>query len=101
MPVTRKPYAEKFIRDLKNEDFKVALSGTIINKTENDFFLDDGTGQIRCIYANVSEYEYVRIFGTLMPLPDGFELQGEIIQDLSKIDKQLHKRLKEALSRQK
>lgn len=99
MALARKPYSEKLIKDLKKEDFKVALSGTIINKTENDFFIDDGTGQIRCIYDSAPDFEYIRVFGTLMPLPDGFELQTEIVQDLSKVDRQLHKKLKEALSR--
>ena len=97
MDIQIKPFAEKFVKDLKIEDLKVAVSGIIVNRTENSFLLDDGTGQIRVIGENLPVYEYVRIFGNLTNLDEGLVLQAEIVQDLSKIDKNLHKKIKSML----
>ena len=94
----RKPYVEKFVKDINANDFKIAVSGVIVNKTENSFLLDDGTGQVRVASANVPGHEYLRVFGKIMPMEDGFEIQAEIIQDLSKINKGLHKKVKSLLN---
>ena len=96
----RKPYAEKFIKDISIKDFKVAVSGVIVNKSEKSFLLDDGTGQIAVSSSTVPDYQYIRVFGKVLPLENGFELQSEIIQDLSKIDKAIHRKIKELLSKQ-
>ena len=85
------------MKDLKIEDFKVAVSGIIVNRTENSFLIDDGTGQIRVIGENLPNHEYVRVFGNLTNLEEGLVLQAEIVQDLSKIDKNLHKKIKSML----
>ncbi|MEK6812686.1 MAG: hypothetical protein AABX86_01070 [Nanoarchaeota archaeon] len=95
----RKPYAEKFIRDLKQGDIQIVLAGMIISKTDQDFFLDDGTGQIRCIFEHAPDYAYLRVFGTLIPVAgEGFTVQVDFVQDFSTIDKQLYQRLKKLLS---
>ncbi len=96
----RKPYVEKFIKDISFKDFKVSVSGIIVNKSENSFLLDDGTGQVAVSSATIPAYEYLRVFGKIIPLENGFELQSEIIQDLSKIDKAIHRKVKELLSKQ-
>jgi len=93
-PFRRKPYVEKFIKDLKPIDFRVALSGIIVNKAEASFLLDDGTAQIRVNSDTIPSHGYLRVFGTLSNTQEGLELQSEIIQDLSKIDKKLHKKVK-------
>ena len=93
----RKPFVEKFIKDLKTEDLKVALSGVIVDKTTNSFLIDDGTGQIRILSEEVPHHEYVRAYGNLINLDDERVLQAEIVQDLSKIDKLLHKKIKELM----
>lgn len=94
----RKPYVEKFIKDVTVKDYKVAVSGVIVNRSENSFLLDDGTGQLAVISTTIPNYEYTRVFGKVLPLETGFELQSEIIQDLSKIDKAIHRKVKELLS---
>lgn len=94
----RKPYLEKFIKDISVKDFKVSVSGVLVNKSENSFLLDDGTGQIAVSSVVIPNYEYVRVFGKIIPLETGFELQSEIVQDLSKIDKAIHRKVKELLS---
>lgn len=98
--VFQQPFKEKFIKDLSETDFKVAVSGVIVSKNENTFLLDDSTGQITVSIINqgIPSYEYLRVFGKIMPYENGLELQAEIIQDLSKIDKEMHKKVKEVLS---
>ncbi len=96
---TRKPYEEKFVNELKQGDSSVSLAGMIISKTEQDFFLDDGTGQIRCIFENAPEFEYARIFGTLLSIAgEGYTIKVDFVQDFSKVDKQLYLRLKKLLA---
>ena len=96
----RKPYTEKFIKDISVQDFKVAVSGVIVNKSDNSFLLDDGTGQIAVSSTLIPDFQYLRVFGKILPLESGFEIQSEVMQDLSKIDKGIHKKLKELLSKQ-
>ena len=96
----RQPAIEKQIKDLSKEDVDVAISGLVINKNENSFFLDDGTGQIPISFIDPIEAEgYVRVFGRVISSENGFEVQGEILQDLNKIDKVLYKKIKELLKR--
>ena len=99
MEPRRQPFKERFIKDLNVEDFKVALNGTIINKTDKSFFLDDGSGEILVTSDNIPDYDYVRVFGRLVPYEEGFELQAEIIQDLSKVDKELFRKVKELMNK--
>ena len=95
----RTPYAEKFVRDLKQGDTQVLLAGLIVSKTDQDFFLDDSTGQVRCIFEHVPEHTYLRIFGTLLPVAgEGFTVKVDFVQDFSQADKHLHQRLKKLLS---
>ena len=96
--VRRQPSIEKSIKYLKKEDFRVALSGMIIDKKENAFLLDDGTGQIT-VYCEepINLNNYIRVFGKVIPLENDFELQAELIQDISGMDKELHKKVKELI----
>ena len=96
----RKPYLEKFVKDLSISDFKVSVSGIIVSKSESSFLLDDGTGQIQISAKEIPNFEYLRVFGKVMPLESGLEIDSEIIQDLSKIDKTIYKKVKELLSEQ-
>jgi hypothetical protein len=95
----RKPYAEKFVKDIDKNDFKIAISGTVVSKSEKSFLLDDGTGQVNIASENILEVDYVRVFGRIIPYEEGMEIQADVIQDLSKIDKQMHKKLKEVMFR--
>ena len=91
------PFKEKFIKDIKFEDYKVAVSGMVINQNEKSFFLDDGTGQILITCDEIPSIDFVKVFGRLIPYEDHYELQAEVIQDLSNVDKELLKRVKEML----
>lgn len=97
-PIRTFPYVEKNIKDLDKQDIKIAISGIIINKEEESLILDDGTGQINVyISTDLPINTYIRILGRLLPFENGFELQGDIIQDFSKIDKLLYRKVKSLL----
>jgi len=93
------PAKEKKIKNINKEDFKLALSGIVINKEDNSFVLDDGTGQVSVFLENnnVKNSDYIRVFGNLINFENGIELQAEFIQDLNKIDKKLHQKILDLL----
>ena len=98
MDERRRAFAEKFIKELNRNDFKVSVSGIIVDKTGDSFLLDDGTGQVRIVSQQIPNYSYLRVFGKIMPVEDGFEIQSDIIQDLGAINKNVHKKVKTLLS---
>lgn len=93
--IKRFPAIEKEIKDITKEDIRVAVSGVIVNKNQNSFLLDDSTGQILVISETIPNYNYLRVFGRIIPIEDHLELQAEFIQDLSNINKKIHKKIKE------
>ena len=99
-PVQKTSYREKFINQLTQADTTLALSGMFINKTERDFYLDDGTGQIRCTNSQQPPSDYVRVFGTPQPIAgEGFSIRVDFLQDFSTADKKLYQRLKQLLTK--
>ncbi|MCX6814031.1 MAG: replication protein RepA [Candidatus Aenigmarchaeota archaeon] len=94
----RIPSVERRIAEIMAEDMRVSLIGTVIDKQEDSIILDDGTGKITIGFDNPVEIEtdqMVRVFGRVIPLEQGFELQGEILQDMNGINTELLKRLRE------
>lgn len=89
------PYREKLIKDISKDDVKVCISGLIINKNPGNIILDDSTGQITVnIETNLDLNSFVRVFGRVMPY-NNMEIYGEIIQDFSKIDKFLYRKVQQ------
>ena len=99
MDFYREPYREKLIKNLKVEDFKVAVSGLVIDRKDGAFFIDDGTGQILIRFHDVPEYEKAKVMGRLIPTGDGFEIEADLIQDYTKVDLNVLRKLKEKLDR--
>jgi len=100
MPM-REPYIEKQISSINAKDINLAISGIAISKTGSSFVIDDGTGQL-AVLANdleIIENKYIRVFGILISHENGFELQADIIQDLSKIDTFLYNKVKKILNK--
>ncbi len=97
----REPYIEKQIDSINESDTNIAVSGMMISKIESSFIIDDSTGQLAVLANNVEiiENKYIRVFGRLIPSESGFELQADIIQDLSKIDTFLYNKVKTLLKR--
>jgi len=92
----RMPSVERKISGIKPEDIRVRVMGTVIDKQGNKLVIDDSTGKIEAVFeepVNTELNKMVRVFGRVIPIEDGFELQGEIIQDMSQLDLELHKKL--------
>jgi hypothetical protein len=98
MPFETYPYKEKLIKDVSEYDINVAVSGVIINKAKTSFILDDGSSQVSIFSENIPDFSYVRVFGQVLPFENGFEIQAQIIQDLSLIDKELYTKYKKFLN---
>ena len=88
-------YTEKQIKHLHKDDLFVALSGVIVNKQEHSFVLDDGSGSAGIFYDafDFEEGGYVRVFGRVLSLEKGVEVQADFVQDLRDIDKKIHKKV--------
>lgn len=96
-------FKEKFIKDLDFSDFKIAVSGTVVSIRENGFLLGDGSGEV---YVNTSEMEaksdrkekdVLKVMGRIVPYENGFEIQADIIRNITGVDLGALKRIKEAL----
>ena len=97
----RIPSVDRKIAEIMAEDMRVSVIGTVIDKQEDSIMLDDGSGKISIGFDNPVDVEtdqIVRVFGRVMPIEGGFELQGEIVQGMSGLDREMLKRLRELSS---
>lgn len=94
----RLPCVDKKVKEIGPEDIRVRVTGTVVDSTEGRAVVDDGTGKIAVNLgdASLESGKFVRVFGRVIPVENGFELQGEIFQDFSGVDIQLLKRIEEA-----
>ena len=86
------PAREKTISEIRADDIRVNILGTVVDYSDNLIVLDDGTGKINATFEYkppVRQGQLVRVMGRIMPLEEGVELQGEVCQDFSKIDREL------------
>ena len=97
----REPAKHISVKELSKDLDRVALVGTIVSRNQeiSSFVLDDGTGTVNIIMNNVEHFEMlkdgqvVRVFGRLWGEGDDIELQGDLVQDFSKLDLTLFKKV--------
>ena len=100
----RAPARPKNIEEIDpRDDIRVRVIGTVLSKEEDSISLDDGTGTVEVFLEDekmedLEENQRIRIFGRVLPTPDSFEIQGEIVQDFSDIDPELYSRIKKVVS---
>ena len=85
----RMPAKERKISGIGGEDTRVSIIGTVVGLNENMMAVDDGTGKIDVSFEErpgVKTGQLVRIFGRVIALEGGYELQGEVCQDFSNAD---------------
>ncbi len=93
-------FVEKRIRNVKEGDFKVAVSGIVVSKGQNSFMIDDGTGQAGVFYGGeIEQGKYFRVFGRVSRFGEGLEIEAEFIQSLEGIDKQLHQQIVDIMNK--
>jgi len=98
----RAPAINVKISDLKENMGRVAIAGTVINKNPDigSFMLDDSESSVIVIapsndpkqFDAIKEGQFVRVMGKVWGAGDEIEIQAEIIQDFSKINKELFKK---------
>ena len=97
----RLPSVEKSIADIQPEtDVRVRLLGTVIDSTPNSVIIDDGTGKVEVYYGehlNVKVGQKVRVVARIMPLIEGFECRGEVLQDLNGFNLELYKKARDVV----
>ena len=85
----RMPSVQKTISEIKPDDTRVSVIGTVVDIKGNTLVLDDGSGNIQVVFnedAAANPNQLVRIFGRVMPGEHGVEIMGEILQDMSGLD---------------
>ena len=95
----RAPAVNVKISQLKENMGRVALAGTVVSKNPDigSFMLDDSEASVIVIapsndpkqFDAIKEGQFVRVLGKVWGSGDEIEIQAEIIQDFSKVDKAL------------
>jgi hypothetical protein len=96
----RMPSTKRKVSEIKAEDIRVSILGTVIDRQGEKVVIDDGTGKIDAVFdkeVKAEPNQLVRVFGRVIPMENGFELQGEILQDMSKLDMKLYNKVMEAV----
>ena len=97
--IKRAPAIDTKISDLK-EGHRVAVTGTVVSRNPDisSFILDDGTNKVVVLADNQNDFEkikegqFVRAMGKVWGEGDEAEVQADVLQDFSKIDKNLYKK---------
>lgn len=95
----RLPAFEKKISEIQpDSDVRVRMIGTVIDSGPNSIVLDDGTGKVEVYFEEqprVRQGQLVRIITRILPIIDGFECRGEVLQSLEGFNLDLYKKAKE------
>jgi hypothetical protein len=94
----RMPALEKTVSEMTPQDMRVRVIGTVLDRKEERLVLDDGTGKIDVSFEKppeVGNQKLVRVFGRVISMEGGLELQGEVIQELDGFDLDLWKKVRE------
>jgi len=100
----RAPARPKSITEIDPQnDIRVRVIGTVLSVDEDSISLDDGTGSVEVFLEeeqleDIEESQRVRVLGRVLPTPDSFELQGEVVQDFSSVDPELYDRVKKVVN---
>ncbi|MDY6769977.1 MAG: OB-fold nucleic acid binding domain-containing protein [Candidatus Nanohaloarchaea archaeon] len=80
------------ITDIDPEsDARVRVLGTVLEARQDSIMLDDGSGTVEVFLDAddldaVQDGQRVRVFGRVMPTADAFEIQAELVQDMTDLD---------------
>ena len=91
----RLPALPKKINDINPEkDVRIRLLGRVIDKADGTIVLDDGSSTTTVVTDGICEVnDIVCIFARVLPLEDGYELRGEIVQNVNNLDMELYKKI--------
>ena len=91
----RLPAIEKRISEISDKDIRVSIRGVVIDSEERTVVVDDGSGKVKATFDEVqTDYpKIVRVIGRVIPFENGIEIQGEILQNMEKLDLDVFKKL--------
>lgn len=77
------------------KDVRVRVLGTVVRKDEDLIILDDGSKTTEIFLDSeeleeIEEKSKIRVLGRVLPTPESFEIQGEIVQDMEELDIELY-----------
>ena len=92
---------ERKIDSIRPEvDVRVKLIGTVIDSNETTVILDDGTGRLEINFDErvfVGSGQLVKVISRVLPLIDGFECKGEVLQSLDNFNLDLYQKAKDIM----
>lgn len=94
----RMPAVERTVSEITPQDIRVRVIGTVVDQKDGRMVLDDGTGKIDVTFEKPPEKDskgLVRVFGKVISMEGGMELQGELVQELDGFDLDLWKKVRE------
>ena len=98
----RNHYVKRKVTEINPEvDLKIKILGFLVDKKENTFVVDDGSGKVTVfvdeasLLDNFNINQLIRVFGSTLPTEDGFEIKADAIQDLSNLNINLYKKVEE------
>jgi len=84
-------------------DIRTRLVGTVISQDQEAVTLDDGTGSVEVFMQEgdiegIEENQRIRVLGRVLPTPDGFEIQAEMVQSFEEDELELYDRVKKIVN---
>lgn len=97
----RLPSAERSIKNITEKDFRVRVTGTVVDRdtANSSIMLDDGTGRLIAFFADSDQFalaeagRLIRVIGRVRK-EENIEIDVEIVQDMSKLDLGLYEQVK-------
>ncbi len=97
----RRPAIEKNIEELTEEDYRVRITGVIVDRNLENYsaIIDDGTGRVEVFFTKKEDFEkaeegkLLRVIGKVIKDEDLW-IDVEIIQDMSRLDPALFKQVR-------
>lgn len=92
----RDPALPRNVEEIDPEaDVRVRLLGTVIEKEGDSIVLDDGSGSVEIFLdeedlKSIEEKNKIRVLGRVLPTPESFEIQGELVQEMDDLDFELY-----------
>lgn len=100
MDFKRQPFIEKSIAEINPEkDIGISILGRVIDINSKNIVIDDSSGSATAYFTNedalknLSMNDIIRLFGFIMPNPEGFEIKGDFVQKMNGIDVGLYKKV--------
>ena len=78
------------------KDVRIRIFGRVIDKSDGTIVVDDGSSTAQIVTDATCEIDdMVIVFCRVLPLEDGYELRGEIVQNRNGMDMGLYKKVYE------